>query len=260
MSARDVAIYDDDLRATEEDIANRLNKITSMSGDSRADALRRVGDLHKGAQKSFLHFRVEIRSLNEQTEQEAYEKKCDEHKRTLEGLKERLTQLKNEPMSGSPAEGAGGQTRVQWDPNDTTDRGDGKDQARSTARNVTKIQDSTLAALDRTEQTVGETQEIANEATDTLAKQGEQMQRVNERLDHLDSEVKRGKNELNAFIRRMMTDKILMCCVILVIIAIIVVIALKITHKGDDSTPEGAAAVTPAPVTPAPIAPSLAFP
>ena len=251
MSARDVAIYDDDLRATEEDIANRINKITSLTGDARADALRRANDMYKGAQKSYLHFRVEIRSLTEPLEQTEYEKKSDEHKKTLDGLKERLNQLKSEGGGGGGGgDGYGGSgQRVTWDPNNTEARGDGKDEARDKARNIDKIQNAALASLPRTEQRVAETQDIANEATDTLARQGGQIRSINERLDHLDSEVKRGRNELNAFVRRMMTDKILMCCVILVIIAIVVVIALKIVKKDDSSTPQSAAAVTTEPTS-----------
>lgn len=242
----DVAIFDDELKSLAEQIQTCLRAMDTLSGDARLAKYNKAQDLLKMAQKNFHHFKVEIRQLDP-PESAIYEKKVGQHNQMLNSLKEQLTAKRNE--SASPA--GGGAAAASYGSTGRED--DGKGQARQTKDRIANTQAAALASLERTEAKVEETKEIGAETADTLAKQTEQMQRMNQKLDHLDSEVDRAKGELNAFIRRMMTDKIILCFILLVIIAVITIVIIKLKDPDAvkfESPP--APPVTPAPPTPSP--------
>jgi len=243
----DVAIYDDELKSLEEQVQACIRAMDSLTGEARLAKFSKAQDLLKMAQKNFHHFKVEIRALDGQ-EFQVYDRKCQAHNQMLSSLKEQLTQKRNEPPA---AGGVGGEDRGH--------RGDGKDEARQTADRIKNTQQAALASLARTEKTLEETKDIGDDAANTLAKQTEQMKRMNEKLDNLDTEVKRGKQELNLFIRRMMTDKIILCFACLIIVAIVVVVVLKLRSPesipltpAERATPMPLPVQTPEPPTPAP--------
>lgn len=84
------------------------------------------------------------------------------------------------------------------------------------------------------------------------------MKRINTKLDKMDSDVDRAKKEVSAFMRRMMTDKIIICFALLVLCAIIAVVVLRIQAPhllGGDATPSATPTTTQtatATATPAP--------
>lgn len=240
----DVAMYDEELRSLEDDIAACLRACDTLSGDARMEKLNKAADLVKKIGKVYHQYKYELRML-EGSEQTIYEKKAQEHQSAIQKLKSQLTAKRAEAPTAGAGGGAGGAGGAAGG---FERKNDGKDEARASTQRIAKTQDNTIESLKRTANLVDESENIGNEAATTLKKQGDQMRENLEKLDVIEGQVDKAKAELNAFIRRMMTDKIILCFAVLIVIAIIVVVVLKITGGKDDNTNAG----TPAPTTVAP--------
>jgi SNARE protein len=250
----DAVVFDDELRSLEEQIQSCLRQMDTTSGEQRQDKFNRATELLKVAQKTFHHFKVEIRQL-EPPESTDFERRCREHNAQITALKEQLAAKRHE-ATAVPAGGGNGHGSGSPGPGGYEHVDEGRRQARETKDRIQGTQQSALDALKRIEGTVQATQEVGESAAQKLAEQTEQMHRMNAKLDKLDSEVDRAKGELNAFIRRMMTDKIILCFILLVIIAVVAVVAIKLTNpdaiKFDPPPPPPPPPTTVAPPTPSP--------
>ncbi|RNF01863.1 putative Qa-SNARE protein [Trypanosoma conorhini] len=220
----DVVMYDEELKGLEDQISSLLRALDSTTNrNQRLEKYNKAQDFMKRLHKTHQQFKVEVRLL-EGNEQDVYEKKGQMHLF-------RINQLKGELQSKKVEETLVGASRENtvWSP--TSPRNDGKDAARAVAQRVNTIQTSTLGSLAMTERLLNDTETVGVDASAKLRGQTEQIQQVNGNLDELDSEVDRAKKELAAFVRRMMTDKIIICFSVLILIGIIVIVVLKVTKK-----------------------------
>ncbi len=226
-------MYDEELKALEDQITDLIRAMDRLSADQRLEKYNKAQDILKRLNKTFHQFKVEVRVL-EGSDQQVYEKKSAQHNVTINQLKEQLAAKRAEANAApSPASPAGSPAGSPADGR----RGDGKDEARSATKRIERTQNDALAALTRSEKIVDETETIGNDAANTLRKQTEQIKKMNDDLDQLDSEVNRAKKELNAFIRRMMTDKIILCFAVLIVVGIIVIVVLKMKVLPSSSSP-----------------------
>jgi chromosome segregation ATPase len=234
----DISIYDDELKDLEDQVQECLDAMRTLKGTARAERYNRAQDRMKEIAKVFHQFNVDLRVLSDPSEKTTYQKKAKVHTDTIAALKAKLTEMKSarDEVDSSPAGGPAG--------------GDGKGDARKLAKNVTDIQNSALASLARSEQLVADSERVGADAAETLRNQTEQIKETNQKLDELESHVQRARRELNAFIRRMMTDKIIIFFTLLVLVGIVVAIVLKIRNQNNSS--DGTAAPTPAPPPPPP--------
>ncbi|KAH9599265.1 hypothetical protein LSM04_002770 [Trypanosoma melophagium] len=220
----DAAIYDEELKSLEEQVRNLLHGLDSATtADARLEKYNKAQDYMKRLHKTYHQFKVEVRLL-EGNEQKIYEKSVQTHLRTINQLKEELQSKRVENVLPSVSNANYGWSSVPQ-------KNDGKDGARAAAARINTIQGSTLESLAMTERLLTETETVGTGAATTLRVQTEQIQRVNENLDELDSDVNRAKKELNAFIRRMMTDKIIICFSVLILMGIIIIIVLRVVKK-----------------------------
>lgn len=235
-------MYDEELKALEDQLQGAINGIErAPTAEQRQDRHNRAQELLKRVQKAHHQLRMEVRLLDGDTEA-LYAKKASDHAAVIQKLKESLNTKRAEANSGDAnnnnngAAAAGG-TRTSTAPMGTERRNDGKDEARATAGRIATTQKSTIQSLNETERLIDETETIGNDAANTLRKQTDDIRKINENLDQLDSDVNRAKKELNAFIRRMMTDKIILCFAVLVVVAIIVIVVMKIKNSDSGSSP-----------------------
>jgi SNARE protein len=100
------------------------------------------------------------------------------------------------------------------------------------------VQDMSLAATDRIKKTVLETEQIAIAVSSEVKNQGDQIGRINEAVDQVETNVKRAQKQMRAFMRRMATDKIFLVFMLLIVGAILAIIIKQYVY------PKAAAAVT----------------
>lgn len=247
MSLADAQMLDSELRTAIDKASTTLNGLMSMAYESRMDAFEKVQKDMKKINSLYHDLSVEVRLLDSPSDQRTFETKAQEHNAKIKKLKEEITKKRSEihaqPASpsgggGGASSGAasGGQRAATYE---TNEQGEGynpaKREAHETKDRIARTQNKTLATLDDAEKTLIATEDTAADATAKLQAQTDQMRKINDDLDQLDSEVERAKKELNAFIRRMMTDKILICFAILVLLGIVLIVVFNFVIKKDES-------------------------
>mmetsp|Transcript_11865 Transcript_11865/g.13669 ORF Transcript_11865/g.13669 Transcript_11865/m.13669 type:complete len:251 (+) Transcript_11865:57-809(+) len=247
----DVGLYDDELKALEDQMGDLLRALDRLTGEQRIDKYNKAQDILKRLNKTFYQFKVEVRLLEGQ-EQGVYDKKSQAHNKIIQDLKEQLQQKR---ADGGSMSAAGGDASNGSPTSATTPggrRNDGKDDARATAGRIQTTQKKTIESLTETEKLINESENIGTDAVGKLQSQTNQIRQMNDNLDQLDSDINRAKKELNAFIRRMMTDKIILCFAVLVVIGIIVIVVLKVKSGSSSSSSPASAPVQTASPTPSP--------
>ena len=223
----DAALFDEEI----QDVLDRAAQLIKQSSPTQAtDLLDR-----KSKVRNLIHqLKAAVRLLDSEAERRIYTSKITQHNQRLADLRQQIA-----VAAAGPSE----QSRLRVPTNHATIAvGDGKDEAREATKRITNISNTTVRSLEQTLLTVHKTEEVSHEVTQQLGSQTRQMEDNNKRLDEVEGQVKKARSELNAFIRRMMTDKILLCLSILIVVGVIAVVAIKVT--GDNNDP---AASKPAP-------------
>ena len=250
--ASDAQLYDEELRSVEMQIQGILDKSSTLPVNSRREQFTKVEKLLKTANQRLHDLGNAVRSLDG-SERNTYAAKSEEHTKTIKSLKDDLMRRKKD-LSAPPAPG-GGYTSPTLDNGGAADsgygnnghRGDGKDEARDATGRINHIQNKTINTLNDAERTLAQTEETGDQAVVNLKSQTDQINRINDNLDVLDSEVEQAKKELNAFIRRLMTDRIILCFGFLVLIGIVLLVVFNFVIKKKDNT--SASDATPPPAT-----------
>ena len=255
MSTRndDVALLDEEVQFEVDAVHALLRTIeTPLPSEAKLDKLSKAKDLLTTAQKNLNRMRHEIRVMENEGAMSAYEAKARQHNSTIQSLKVTVSDkraallAKTKSSEERPEPTAARSTTVDEDPR--------RKAAKASATRTLGYQDSTIKSLDITAKLIEDSERQADDAVVTLAKNHDQIAATSRQLDHIEGQVKSANKELNAFIRRMMTDKIIICFALLIVIGIIVIVVLKITHPGEDGV---LPTITP---TPTPIASSFPVP
>jgi len=107
------------------------------------------------------------------------------------------------------------------------------------AGEVTKHQKTTVKSIEHTLNLIHETEQVGENLIYNLMDQGEQLDRVDDDLDELGTDVKRARKELNAFARRMASDRLVLCCMFLVIVGGLLAIVLHFVMPAEDTGNNG---------------------
>eukprot|EP00744_Colponema_vietnamica_P005720 GILI01008356.1.p1 GENE.GILI01008356.1~~GILI01008356.1.p1 ORF type:complete len:275 (-),score=65.76 GILI01008356.1:200-1024(-) len=264
MSLPDVQMLDSELRTLIDNFTSKLNGIMSLPYESRVETFDKLQQQIKKINNLYHDLSVEVRLLDSAADQKAFGEKVESYNAKIKKLREEMTKKRSEIHSqqGGGGGGGGGATtngsrsdntinsssnrNNDRDANEPTDNGrnPANREAHEVKDRISKTQNKTLSTLDDAERVLLSTEDTAAEATAKLKAQTEQMKKINEDMDQLDSEVERAKKELNAFIRRMMTDKILICFAILVILGIVLVVVFNFVIKKKDTGAADSVTVT----------------
>jgi t-SNARE complex subunit (syntaxin) len=95
-------------------------------------------------------------------------------------------------------------------------------------KDIYAAQDESLAIVQRLISKSDETIDIAQESQEMLSKQREQLQRIDEKMDELGSNITRGRKELVSFLRKLACDKMIMIIAVIVLLCIIALIIFLI--------------------------------
>eukprot|EP00758_Cryptobia_borreli_P008954 Tbor_TRINITY_DN5431_c1_g1::TRINITY_DN5431_c1_g1_i3::g.24767::m.24767 len=225
----DIITYDEEL----QDLCSKAEAIivtlsdTSRPKDTRLGDIDKLSKIIKNMNTHFHDFSMELRISEFQGAEKArYESKRDKYTDDLRRFKEE--HLNKKRMISLEADTA--DAREPFSPTEGQ-QDDGKGEARDITRRIGQIQNKTLMTLTEAERTAEQTDATADSVTIDLKKDTEKMQNINANLDELEGEVDRAKKELNAFIRRMMTDKIIICFAVLVGLGIILIVVFNFVIK-----------------------------
>ena len=111
---------------------------------------------------------------------------------------------------------------------------DGKEEVRAAHKRIGGHQDMSLKIVQGCVKTVSNMENVANETNEELLRQRAQIEEIDRKIDELGDDLTRAKRELNAFVRRMASDKLILCFLFLLVVGIVVAIILHFVVGGDD--------------------------
>mmetsp|Transcript_18785 Transcript_18785/g.33330 ORF Transcript_18785/g.33330 Transcript_18785/m.33330 type:complete len:228 (+) Transcript_18785:201-884(+) len=222
----DIAYWDDELssklRAIEKDVA-----AAREAPDAEKRKLVAVCETKlKNAATTQRQFNMELRLLDADNIKLPYQAKLQSYDAQLKQLRTEVEWVKadigkdkaREDLFGDRAE----QGKMTFDP--TVSRDELLAQSHTT-------QDKTEAALKRTLQTMNDTNQVADATLEALTAQTQQIKKIDEDLTNVASEMDRAKDVMKSFVRRAMTDRLILIFLVLIIVAVIVLVIFLAINK-----------------------------
>jgi len=214
----DCASYHEDLGDKLRRIRSDVENLKTVRGATRADGVNQAMERLKSCRKLLQQFRNDVRSLlDDQAEIDDYDKKSKLHEREIQQLTQQLTALKT--LEAGVDEAISSSSYI--DPRS-------KAAARGKVGEIEQLQIRTMDELKKAAEVLQDTQDQAEQGLHQLVKQREVLILIKEDLRTLDGNVQRAKREMNAFVRRMMGDRLVLVMMFIVLIGIITLIVWRI--------------------------------
>ena len=223
LMSEEITYYDEELVDLVNEVGNGIDGLRRLKGPAKLERVSELNGRLQRARQTLQSFKVEMRELpREQLPQ--YDARAKEHHGMLQQLHADLQQAKSDAERG-----AVGLRSVD---------------EMSTAEVIQtahKTQDQSLSAVRRMQQNIADTKEVGAETAAKLKAQTEQLQNIDVDIMKVKSNLHRADLLLRAFVRRMMTDKIVLVFMCLIFCGVIAIIAYKIVDPngggGDDDAP-----------------------
>eukprot|EP01059_Diplonema_ambulator_P030715 TRINITY_DN5365_c0_g2_i1.p1 TRINITY_DN5365_c0_g2~~TRINITY_DN5365_c0_g2_i1.p1 ORF type:complete len:232 (+),score=60.06 TRINITY_DN5365_c0_g2_i1:49-744(+) len=217
-------VFDDTVGDLIDEVEGLLMQVRSQRGAQRESTLKTAGELLRDCKKKWHQLKVEVRGLPN-SDKPRFDKKVKLHSDKLGELNLALQKLKSEDMS---------QGTVTFSES-TKNQDDGKQEIRNIHARTKGHQEKSLQSVANMESILTKTEKVAEDTTAELVRQGEVIRNIDEKLDELGDDITRAKKELNAFVRRMATDKLILCFLFLLVLGIVVAIVFHFVLKSDSN-------------------------
>ena len=236
----EIQFLDDEMREVLAQVQKGIDELMGpsakkLSFDARAEKFANVQQRLDRAKKLNQSFRVELRDLQRDSLKE-FEAKGKEHTQNITKLGTDLQAAKSALERGDLLEGKEAPKPVDLETAST----------KQVIDHGKAVQAKSAESLGRAAKLVNQSEAIGSETAARLKEQTEQMKGIYSNVDRIESDLQRADKIMRAFMRRMATDKLVLCFILLIIAGIITIIAWRATQgSGSSSTP----APTPAPST-----------
>jgi len=215
----EISYYDEELSELIAEVERGITHLSKLSGAARLERVEELKGRMQRARQSLQSFKVEMRELS-RDEIATYDLKAKEHHATLQRLNNDLQWAKSE------AERSGRGLRHVDDM--TTGE---------VIQEASKTQDKSLASLGRMKAQIADTMQLGADTASKLKGQSEQLQNIDTDIMKVKSNLNRADLLIRAFMRKMMTDKLIMVFMCLIFLGIIAIVIFKIVDpKGTDES------------------------
>jgi SNARE protein len=234
----EIQFLDDEMRDVLVQVQKGIDELMSpgakkLSFDARAEKMANVQQRLDRAKKLYQSFKVELRDLQRDSLKE-FQAKGNEHNQNITKLGADLQAAKAALERGDLLEGKEAPKPVDLETAST----------KQVIDHGKAIQAKSAESLGRAAKLVNQSEAIGSETAARLKAQTEQMKGIYSNVDKIEGDLERADKIMRAFMRRMATDKLVLCFILLIIVGIITIVAWK-ASQGTAINP------TPAP-TPAP--------
>uniref|UniRef100_A0A7S4BWQ0 t-SNARE coiled-coil homology domain-containing protein n=2 Tax=Chrysotila carterae TaxID=13221 RepID=A0A7S4BWQ0_CHRCT len=220
--SEEIDFYDEELKELTQEIEKGLEGLRKLNANAKIERLHELNGRLQRAKQSLQSFKVEMRELP-RAELAAYDAKAQEHHGALQRLQSALSSARGE------AERANGTHAVARRVEEMS--------AAEIIQMGGRTQDKSLASLGRMKNQIAESMQIGAATATTIKTQTEQLQNIDTDIMKIKSNLNRADLLIRAFLRRMMTDKIIMIFMCLIILGVIGIVIYKIVDpKGADDS------------------------
>lgn len=222
--AEEITYLDEELADICGEIRKGIDDITSakkMLPDKREEKVNYLNGRISRARQVYHSFKVELRELNKDELRE-YEQKGAAHNQTISKLVNDLNWAKqagerDDLLSGAKSGG-------KFNPDEAS--------AMQIVEQARGVQDESMNSVARSQRLVDQAEKIGVETASKLKDQTDQMKRIYSQVDNIEGNLARADKIMREFVKRMATDKLVLCFILLILVGIITIVAWKATHKG----------------------------
>lgn len=211
--------YEDQLTEIEDEIQAGIDSLTTLKGNVRAEKVSFVEKRIERARQLFQSYKMEIPDLAPM-DRRSYQNKAKDHQTRLNKLLQDLQWVKVDRNRDDLMAGSRAVPTRNTDPSQM--------EAGQLAQAGVEVQEDTFSSLERSRRNIEQTTEAGRETSAKLKQQTEQVNAISEDLTRIDTTLKRAGRELRAFIRRMATDKVIMCFLMLLVLGIVAAVIVTI--------------------------------
>lgn len=205
----EISHYDEQLIELTQEIDKGIESLRKLNGAAKNERINELGNRMQRAKTVLQSFKVEMRELP-RDQNEIYNLKAKEHHETLQKLQGDLKWAKTENDRGAlGVRNVDEMTSVEI------------------IQEAAKVQDSSLGAVGRMKAQIADTKQIGNETAAQLKAQTEQLKQIDQDIMKVQGNLNRADLLLRAFMRRMMTDKIVMVFMCLIFCGVIGIVVYK---------------------------------
>eukprot|EP00161_Ancyromonas_sigmoides_P012788 TRINITY_DN3260_c0_g1_i1.p1 TRINITY_DN3260_c0_g1~~TRINITY_DN3260_c0_g1_i1.p1 ORF type:complete len:256 (+),score=85.01 TRINITY_DN3260_c0_g1_i1:122-889(+) len=218
----EIELCDAELHELVAELERGISQLEKLEGPVKAERLEHLHNRLTRAKQVYHGYRVEMRELSER-DMSIYESKAKGHNESLNRLQAELQFHKqgNDRADLLHGAAAGGVNPDHLSAGELVTQG-------------LDVQKDSKNRLDRSKRVVAQTTETAANTAAVLNEQTDQLRRIGEGVDQVESNLKRADRELRMFIRRMATDKFILGFLFLIVLGVVFMIVWKITHPKEE--------------------------
>lgn len=187
-----------------KELESLLNKAELCSALALQAKLPVIADMLERANLAIRSYKIELLDIP-QNQKKIYEESLNIHKANIKKLSERYSWL---TKSARPNNSQMTDNQILNEAN--------------------MLLDDSAKSLIRSKQLVNDSHQIGASTMVALSEQRNQLNNINKEVDDIQNNLKRAGKQLNNFIRRMATDKLILCLICLIISASIVLICISL--------------------------------
>eukprot|EP00735_Rhodelphis_limneticus_P002442 TRINITY_DN13311_c0_g1::TRINITY_DN13311_c0_g1_i1::g.12666::m.12666 TRINITY_DN13311_c0_g1::TRINITY_DN13311_c0_g1_i1::g.12666 ORF type:complete len:290 (+),score=51.61,sp/Q9LNH6/NPS12_ARATH/27.56/1e-18,V-SNARE_C/PF12352.3/5.7e+03,V-SNARE_C/PF12352.3/3.5e-07,Sec20/PF03908.8/9.1e+02,Sec20/PF03908.8/8.6e-07,V-SNARE/PF05008.10/1.5e-05,V-SNARE/PF05008.10/5.8,SNARE/PF05739.14/1.1e+03,SNARE/PF05739.14/0.00015,RVT_thumb/PF06817.9/0.021,Tropomyosin/PF00261.15/54,Tropomyosin/PF00261.15/0.012,T4SS/PF07996.6/ len=217
--SEEIQYYDEELQDLCDEITKGIEKLGSLSKDAKQEKINFLNGRIARARQVFHSYKVELRELSK-ADLAIYEAKSKTHNNNIQKLISDLNWTKTANEKAELFEGKEVQDPQNLSAKQMIDYGK-------------KIQDESLDSLARSKKLVAESQQVGTDTAAKLKEQTEQLKQIHSDVERIESNLKQADKLIRRFMRRMMTDKLVLCMLFLIVCGIGGIIAYHIVDAKD---------------------------
>jgi len=214
----EIAYYEEELNDLVGEVQKGLDGMKRLAAAAQDEKIAVLKNRLQRAKQVLHSFRVEMRDLPRERSA-AYEAKARDFQTTLQTMQAELERMREEAQR----QAVGVRTVDEMSTQEVLSE-------------AGKVQDKSIASIARMRQDISASKEVGAATAARLHEQTAQLKNINADIMRIESNLSRANLLLRAFMRKIMTDRIIMIFMLLIFIGVIVIIVYKVVDPNGNSS------------------------
>ncbi|KAH0791584.1 putative plant SNARE 11 [Histomonas meleagridis] len=209
----DINSYIQQVISIEKGISSAFDQLPGTEGPQRRGVLLEISEKIRRAKDYVSSIQMELFDIDDESTQEEYRAKYEEHNRIVTQYEEQLRNAESRAQNEEKARGQGATTKDLM----------GKS---------LELQNQQKTSLDNSLRTIEEAKQVGGDTLVEIGRQKEVLEKTSQELNEMDSELYRAKKIMKVMITRAAGDKCVRILALLVLLAVIAIIVVEIISPG----------------------------
>jgi hypothetical protein len=234
----DLDYYEEELQVLSEDITSAILSVRRLKGKEKEEKCNDIKAKIQQARKMLKNMRREAKSMDDKNKREKYDEARRRRREQIDDLERKMEMAKEQSDRGELLDSKDDKDKKDKTKKKKKSSGsddedievtktgkkkqqEEKDLGEELFKEIFETQEDSIRILQRMIHKADESQALAEETSEMLKIQGEQIQRISARMDELGTNITRGGRELQSLLRKLETEKIIVIIVGLIALGIL---------------------------------------